>query len=84
MTGTLREGHQLKGARAIAKVTLADLSRETGLSVPTLRTWESSQVINARSDNLYRVQKALEDRGVVFIDENGEGPGVRRRRDMPE
>lgn len=80
MAGSLREGHQLKGARAIARITLEQLSTETGISRQTLRKWESSDVIDARSTNLAKVQRALEAHGVVFVDENGEGPGVRRRK----
>ena len=29
------------------------------------------------AENVWKVQQALEDAGVVFIDENGGGPGVR-------
>ena len=32
------------------------------------------------TNNLLALQKALETAGVVFVDENGEGPGVRLRK----
>jgi hypothetical protein len=31
-------------------------------------------------DNLAAIRAALEAAGVIFIDENGEGPGVRPRK----
>ena len=31
-------------------------------------------------ENLLKVQQALEDAGVIFIDEDEEGPGVRLRK----
>lgn len=83
MAGSLREGHQLKGARAIARITLDQLADETGLSRRTLQKWENSDVIDARSLNIAKVQRALETHGVVFVDENGEGPGVRRKKVQP-
>jgi transcriptional regulator with XRE-family HTH domain len=32
------------------------------------------------TNNLLALQKALETAGVIFVDENGEGPGVRLRK----
>jgi hypothetical protein len=34
-------------------------------------------------DNLAAIRAALEAAGVIFIDENGEGPGVRLRKKWP-
>jgi hypothetical protein len=31
-------------------------------------------------ENVQKVQQALEDAGVIFIDEDDEGPGVRLRK----
>lgn len=80
MAGSLREGHQLKGALAIARINLEQLSADTGISPRTLHKWGNDELIRAHSTNLLKVQRALETRGVVFVDENGEGPGVRRKK----
>ena len=40
----------------------------------------SDSVPSGLSKNLELVQKALEDAGIIFIDENDEGPGVRLRK----
>ena len=50
----------------VAHATLADF--ETGKRVPYSRTLEA-------------IRAALEAAGVLFIDQNGEGPGVRLRKD---
>jgi hypothetical protein len=43
---------------------------------PTLRTSAG----RCRRGNLAAIRAALEAAGVIFIDENGEGPGVRLRK----
>ncbi len=36
--------------------------------------------LRGTAENVWKVQRALEDAGVIFIDENDEGPGVRIRK----
>jgi hypothetical protein len=36
---------------------------------------------DAYGETLTKIQRALEDAGIIFIDENDEGPGVRLRGD---
>jgi hypothetical protein len=36
------------------------------------------------ANNVAAVRAALESAGVIFVDENGEGPGVRLRKVKPE
>jgi hypothetical protein len=36
--------------------------------------------VRGTASNVWRVQAALEDAGIIFIDENGGGPGVRLRK----
>ncbi|MER8556513.1 helix-turn-helix domain-containing protein [Mesorhizobium sp. M1217] len=56
---------QLADAAKVATKTLADFER--GKRTPYDRTLED-------------VRAALEVAGVIFVDENGEGPGVRLRK----
>ena len=51
-----------------------------GLSVPTVKRLESGKGPNVTDDARARLVAALESAGVIFIDENGEGPGVRLRK----
>jgi hypothetical protein len=34
--------------------------------------------------NALSIRRALEAAGVIFVDANGEGPGVRLRKDSPQ
>lgn len=57
---------QLEQASSVAKKTIADFER--GARSPYPRT-------------LADIRSALESAGVIFIAENGEGPGVRLRKE---
>ena len=75
-------GHQLRAARALVGLEQSELAERSGLSVNTIRKMEGwgTQVVRVRLDTLYRVQDALGAAGVLFIEENGGGPGVRLRK----
>lgn len=56
------------------------LADESGLSWPTVQRMESATgVPRGLSKNLDLVRRALEAAGIVFIEQNGGGPGVRLR-----
>ncbi len=56
------------------------LAEQAGLSWPTVQRMESAQgVPSGLSKNLELVQKTLEGAGIVFINEDTLGPGVRLR-----
>jgi hypothetical protein len=40
----------------------------------------SGDILRGTAENVWRVQKALQEAGVIFIDEDEEGPGVRLRK----
>ena len=79
----LSPGNQLKAARALAGVNQSDLSEMAGVSVNTIRNMEGRGplVLVSGLDTVQKVQTALESAGVIFIDPNGEGPGVRMRKE---
>ena len=37
----------------------------------------AKDLVRGTAENVWKVQKALEDAGVIFIDEDDKGPGVR-------
>jgi transcriptional regulator with XRE-family HTH domain len=72
---------QIRGARAMLRWSASKLSEMSGVSLPTISRMELSQgVPKSLSTNLQAIQNALEDAGVIFIDEDEEGPGVRLRK----
>ena len=72
---------QVKAARALLAWSQSDLARASGVSEPTIARLESVDgPVGGRADTGAKLQAALEAAGVIFIDENGEGPGVRLRK----
>jgi transcriptional regulator with XRE-family HTH domain len=71
---------QIRAARALLRWSAAELAAMSGLSERTLQRMEATEGIpTGLSRNLELVQKTLEDAGVIFIDEDELGPGVRLR-----
>lgn len=71
---------QIRAARQLAGVSQADIAEATGLSVPTIKRAESERDVVISSDSIAAIRRALEKAGVIFVEENGEGPGVRLRK----
>lgn len=65
-------------ARAALQLGVRDLAKLADVAPSTITRLE-------RGDSLYErtvdaIRQALEAAGVIFIDQNGEGPGVRLRK----
>jgi DNA-binding transcriptional regulator YiaG len=74
-------GRQIAAGRVLAGLGQADLAAAAKISVPTLRRMEASEgKIAGMANNIAAVVSALEAAGVVFVAENGHGPGVRLRK----
>ena len=72
---------QVRMARAALGWGVRDLSARAGVTANTVSRYENGA--DARGNTLLRIQRALEAGGIVFIDENGGGPGVRLRDPLP-
>ena len=69
---------QIRGARAILRLSQADLAKAASVSLETIKRLEAMQgELKVRLDTLMRIKGALERAGVEFIPENGGGAGVR-------
>lgn len=71
---------QMKAARALIDWSQAELASRSGLAEATIRRMEKLGTGKSALSNVQAVKRALEDAGVIFIDPNGEGAGVRLRR----
>src|SRR6516162_11354681 len=72
---------QIRAARALIRWTAEDLSRQSAVSLRTIRRAELAQRETSMTmPNDLAVRRALETAGVEFIDENGGGLGVRLRK----
>lgn len=72
---------QIRGARAMLGLTQAALAEAAGLSKTALNNIERGSA-DPKVSTLAAIQRALEAAGVIFVPENGEGPGVRLRKDV--
>ena len=73
---------QIKAARSLLGWNQTDLAQAASIGLNTIKRIElSKEEIRGRAENLWRIQKALEDGGIIFIpaDETA-GPGVRLKR----
>ncbi|MCY6379347.1 helix-turn-helix transcriptional regulator [Hoeflea prorocentri] len=71
---------QIRGARAMLRWEQKQLSKASGVSIPTIKRMEAgSGPVRGTYENVLAIQTALEDAGVEFVDANGGGPGVRLR-----
>jgi hypothetical protein len=72
---------QIRAARALIRWTAEDLSRQSAVSLRTIRRAElAERDTSMTAANDLAVRRALEAAGVEFIDENGGGLGVRLRK----
>jgi transcriptional regulator with XRE-family HTH domain len=72
---------QIKAARALLGWSQDQLAERSGVSVPTVKRLEASGGdLGGRSSTGEKLIGALEGAGVIFIDKNGQGPGVRLRK----
>ena len=72
---------KIRAARALVRWSAQNLADNSGVSWKTIQRMESQDgVPSATARNIEKIQKTLEKAGVIFIDEDEEGPGVRLRK----
>jgi transcriptional regulator with XRE-family HTH domain len=69
-------------ARAALQLGVRELASAAGLSSMTVSRFENGHS-RGYDDTIEKLQRALESAGVIFVEENGEGPGVRLRKTLP-
>jgi transcriptional regulator with XRE-family HTH domain len=75
-------GRQIAAARTLLGISQAELAVSARISIPTLKRMEASDgYATGMINNVAAVRSALENAGVIFVPENGEGVGVRLRKD---
>lgn len=71
---------QCRAARALINWTQPKLAEASELGLSTIVDFEKERrKVSPDAENA--IQNALEAAGVIFVAENGEGPGVRLKKD---
>ncbi len=71
---------QVRAARALLRWEQKNLAEESGISLPTIKRLEAKPgKISGHSSTIEDLRSALERNGILFIEANGGGPGVRLR-----
>jgi DNA-binding XRE family transcriptional regulator len=71
---------QCRAARALVGISQIDLAASANVARQTVVDFERG-ARTPYANNLGAIRTALETAGVIFIDQNGEGPGVRLRKE---
>jgi transcriptional regulator with XRE-family HTH domain len=79
METTLITPAQSRAARGLVDWSQTELAAQSNLSESTIRDFEKGRRVPS-ANNLAAVRRALESAGVIFVAENGDGPGVRLRK----
>ena len=70
---------QIRGARGMLGWSILDLAKAAELSVSTVRRAEGNLPQPVSGFAMVVVREAMESVGVVFLADNGDGPGMRLR-----
>ena len=70
---------QSRAGRALLNWSQPELATSSGVSVSTIRDFETGKR-SPIANNIAAIRAALEAAGVIFVPENGEGPGVRMKK----
>jgi ribosome-binding protein aMBF1 (putative translation factor) len=76
---TMITAAQSRAARALLNISQDELSKKAEVGVATIRTFETGKAQTRRSV-IKALRGALEELGITFVPENGEGAGVRLRK----
>lgn len=71
---------QIRAARGLIGWSQTELAKAAGLSLPTVKRFETQGGARVSDDAVAKMGAALEAAGVEFIPENGGGAGVRLKR----
>jgi DNA-binding XRE family transcriptional regulator len=75
---------QVRAARGLLRWSQTWLAYEAGLAMQTIVRFETGRGARVSADAVAKMVAALESAGVIFVEENGEGPGVRLRKAKQE
>jgi transcriptional regulator with XRE-family HTH domain len=75
---------QIRAARVLLGLGQQDLATHAGVGLGTIKRIEAAgEELIGKAQTLARIQRALESKGIVFIDQDEkQGPGVRLKKPL--
>jgi hypothetical protein len=74
-------GAQMRAARALLRLRAEDLAQASKVGIATIRRAEAIDGTTSMTEpNADAIRRALEMAGVIFVEEDGEGRGVRFKK----
>jgi transcriptional regulator with XRE-family HTH domain len=70
---------QLRAGRHLLGLSQVEVAQASKLSLPTVKRAESGRDVSVSAEARGAIKSVLEAAGLLFIDQNGNGPGVRLR-----
>lgn len=70
---------QMRAARGLVNWSVRELSEHAGIHRNTITNIETGKS-GGDAETIGKLRRALEAAGVIFVAENGDGPGVRLRK----
>ena len=70
---------QIRAARGLLNWSVRELAERSGVHRNTITNFETGKS-GGDASTLSAIRATLETAGVIFVDENGDGPGVRLRK----
>jgi len=76
---------QIQAARSLLGLSQVQLAKRASIGLATLQRLEAAGTeVRGSAKTIWKLQRALEAAGIIFIDEDEElGPGVRLRKRLP-
>ncbi len=76
---------QIRAARVLLKLSQQELAERSRIGLATLKRIEAAgDELTGTAQTMARIQRALEEAGIVFIDQDEkQGPGVRLKKRSP-
>lgn len=71
---------QIRAARAMLDWSMLDLAKAARISISTVKRFEGGGLQIVSDDVVGLMQAAAEDAGILFLPDDGDGPGVRLGR----
>lgn len=71
---------QTRMARVALGWSTQELAQKAGVGINTVNRFEAGH--DARYSSVEKMRKALEEAGVVFLSDEGDGPGVRLKKSL--